>query len=698
MRTHRHHASVAILALLLILAGAAALRLWRIDTLPPGFHFDESFEGLEAWRILTEPAYKPIFLTGNFGVAPLNSYANAVMFWLFGLFGGEAGPTAMRTTAAVFGVLAVLAVYALAGEMRGLEPGLSLAYPLLAAAVLAVMRWHIHFSRIGIEPIIVPLVWATATWLLLRGWRTGSGWSFAGCGAATAASMYTYQGAWVIPFLMAVNALLLLLFTRAQKNRNMSGESTTKNGAIHFDTSQPPERVSADASLRRHVQGLTLAALVAVVLVAPLAWFLLRHPDLLLLRPSQIAVTGKEAASAGFWQNTWATLRMFWPFGATGDLDPRRNLPGAPALSLWLAAPFFVGVGMAVWRTLHGRPAHAILLVGLAGLLLPGALSDNAPHFHRVVGAVAPVALLVALPLDWLWHRSLLILRFVVVILLAAAAFSSARDYFVRWAALPDLYYAFDAGLWDLGRWIAEQPPETSIYLTPRSTDHPTLAFAWREGVDSRPAPVSFDGRYVFPLSAAPAPTAEKYAVIEHEDFRTRLLLPEILPAAAVEREFLDAAGQVYARVYTRPAGAGSAASPTHPIDIALGDGIRLVGYDAIPEAPKAGEGMFLRLYWEVDARPTADWTVFTHLLGPPRPDGSVLWAGYDSQPGAASLPTSRWQPGWRIIDEYPLDLPADLSPGAHALELGLYQSSGERLPATGTGVTIGSLPVQETP
>ena len=123
-----------------------------------------------------------------------------------------------------------------------------------------------------------------------------------------------------------------------------------------------------------------------------------------------------------------------------------------------------------------------------------------------------------------------------------------------------------------------------------------------------------------------------------------------------------------------------------------------LVGYDAIPEAPKAGEGMFLRLYWEGDARPTADWTVFTHLLGPPRLDGSVLWAGYDSQPGAGSLPTSRWQPGWRIIDEYPLELPADLSPGVYALEIGLYQTSGDHLPATGTGVTIGSLPVQETP
>ena len=202
MRTFRRPAATT-LALLLILAGAAALRLWRIDTLPPGFHFDESFEGLEAWRILTDPTYRPVFLTGNFGVPPLNAYANAVMFGLFQLFGGEAGPTAMRVTAAVFGVLGVAAVFALGNEMRHYDPRLSPAYPLLAAAVLALMRWHLHFSRMGIEPILVPLEWAAATWLLLRGWRTGSWLSFAACGVVLAACMYTYQGAWVIPVLVA---------------------------------------------------------------------------------------------------------------------------------------------------------------------------------------------------------------------------------------------------------------------------------------------------------------------------------------------------------------------------------------------------------------------------------------------------------------------------------------------------------------
>ena len=152
---------------LAIVVLAAVFRLWQIDSLPPGFHFDESFEGLEAWRILTDPTYRPVFLTGNFGVGPVNAYANALMFGLFTLFGGEAGSTAMRTTAALFGVLGVVATWADAVELRRLEQTrMSDAFPLFDAALLATMRWHVHFSRMGIEPVIVTLETAAALWLL----------------------------------------------------------------------------------------------------------------------------------------------------------------------------------------------------------------------------------------------------------------------------------------------------------------------------------------------------------------------------------------------------------------------------------------------------------------------------------------------------------------------------------------------------
>lgn len=689
--THRQ-TSLALFSLGAVLLLALALRLWQIDSLPPGFHFDESFEGLEAWRILTDAAYRPVFLTGNFGVAPLNAYANALTFALFQGFGAAPGPTAMRVTAAVLGVLGVLAVYLLGRELRRLDSQrLTGAFPLLAALALATLRWHIHFSRIGIEPIFVPLLWAAATALLLRGWRTGGWGAFALCGALLAATLYSYQGAWIIPLLMVPVTAHLWLHARRL------------------------------AGVRRRLAGSLLAAGVALLLVLPLAFFFAGNLDLLVLRPAQIAVTGAGAAqTATPWENALHSALMFVPLGQTGDIDPRRNLPGEAALNWWQFLPFAAGFLLALWRLRN--PAYTVILVGLVGLLLPGVYSEYAPHFHRILGAAAPTALLIALGLDavlrWAFpiggvpaaesparpftrspaHPSAArawLAAALVAGLLLGGAISAGRDYFVRWAALPDLFYAFDAGLWQLGQELARQPAGEPLYLTPRPVDHPTLAFALATQADSPAPPASFDGRHIFPLTAGANPQPEHYFVIEHEDFRTPLLLPAVLPAAAISSTIADAAGQRYATQYVRPAGAAAQRPPQHWLaqsDSAIGDGIRLLGYDVQPVPLRAGEILYLQLHWLVDQTPVGDWVVFTHLLRSDGGGGYVQVAGQDGRPGGGSLPTGRWQAGWRILDEYQIALPGDLPPGVYTLAAGLYQPGGAgaqaRLPAPGPQAT----------
>lgn len=664
---------LALPALIVIVLIAFALRLWRIDSLPPGFHFDESFEGLEAWRILTDPSYRPIFLTGNFGVTPLNAYANAVTFALFQLFGGEAGPTAMRTTAAIFGVLGVLAVFALATELRRLDPRrLTAAFPLLAAAILATLRWHIHFSRMGIEPIFVPLLWAAATWLLLRGWRLHSWVSFAACGFLLALAMYAYQGAWIVPLL-------------------------TLPVVGHLWLVQP--------SVPR-LRGALLAAAVALLLISPLAWFFANNPDLLLLRPTQIAVTGDQSvAAASPLQNALASVLMFLPAGRTGDLDPRRNLPGEAALNWWQFAPFAVGVGVAVWRLRN--PAYSTILVGLVGLLLLGVFSEYAPHFHRILGASAPAALLCGLGLDTLLQLglqqsqrtgrqwSVLVAGGLAIAIVFGGAVVAARDYFVRWAALPDLFYAFDTGLWQIGQEIAQQPSSAVSYLTPRPADHPTLAFALATGSEQRSAPISFDGRQVFPFTAGPNPQVDNYIVIEHEDFRTPLLLPEVLPQATIVETINQPDGSVYANVYARPVGAVPGRPPQHAVNAALDDAISLAGYDVQPPSLHPGEILYLQLHWLVNSAMADDWTVFTHLLRRDDSGSFVQVAGSDSRPGGGSLPTWRWQPGWRVLDEYQIALPGDLPPGSYSLAAGLYREDGARLPAEGPGILLGDVVIE---
>lgn len=666
------------LSLAAILVAAALLRFWQIDTVPPGFHFDESFEGLEAWRIATDPGYRPIFLTGNFGVVPLNAYANAVSFALVQWFGGEVGPTAMRVTAALFGVLGVLAVFGLATEVRHQDRRLTPAFPLLAAAALATMRWHLHFSRMGIEPILVPLLWAASTWLLLRGWRTGAAWSFASCGVLLAATMYAYQGGWIVP-LLVLPVVAHLWFYRP-------GEP-------------------ASALRRRPLGGLLLAATVALLLVLPLAWFLWQQPALALLRPSQIAVVEPHAAQAGgdVWRNARASLLMFVPIGGTGDLDPRRNLPGEAALNWWQFLPFLVGVVVAFGRLRN--PAYSLLLIGLAGMLLPGVITEYAPHFHRILGAAAPTALLMALGLDLLVQAGTRVRGVAVdwrnwgawtaLALLVCGGISAANTYFVRWAALPDLFYAFDVGLWEIGQRIAAQPTDEPIYLTPRAADHPTLAFAWETRPGSHGPPISFDGRQVFPVVEGANVVPETYIVIEDEDFRTRLLMPEVLPAAEVVQTVKDTAGQVYASHYVRPVGEVPLRPPQHPVAAAVGDGIRLAGYDVQPATLRPGEMLYLQLHWLVDQTPAEDWTVFTHLL---QQDGAGNWvqvAGHDGPPGGGSLPTVRWRPGWRVLDEHQLALPAPLAPGIYRLAVGLYTPEGRRLPEANSGIVLGEVVVE---
>ncbi len=369
-------------------------------------------------------------------------------------------------------------------------------------------------------------------------------------------------------------------------------------------------------------------------------------------------------------------------------------------MDLWLALPFWAGLLMALRRL--RTPTYWIPLLGLAGMLAVGVISEYAPHFHRVLGAAAPVALLCALALDWLWElrparaaRAAWAGPAVVCALLLLSSLTTARDYFVRWAALPDLYYAFDQGLWDVGRWVADQPPAQPVYLSPRPADHATLAFAWE--TRSRPAPTSFDARAIFPVTDGPNAQPESYAIINQEDFRGPLLLPELLPQAVITRTFTDFAGQPYATIHARASGQVSARPPQVRVSAPLGDGIALLGYDVQPAMPRAGDLIYLQLHWLVDAPPTRDWTVFTHLIAPAA-SGAGQVAGKDAPPGNGSLVTTRWQAGWRVLDEYQIQLPTDLPTGEYTLATGLYTADGAHLPLGANAVTLGSIFIEGAP
>jgi hypothetical protein len=84
--------------------------------------------------------------------------------------------------------------------------------PLLAAAALATMRWHIHFSRVGIEPVLVPLFLTLILWALWRARRTNSPAAWLALGVVVGLTPYTYPAGRLLPVVAAVLAAWNLLF------------------------------------------------------------------------------------------------------------------------------------------------------------------------------------------------------------------------------------------------------------------------------------------------------------------------------------------------------------------------------------------------------------------------------------------------------------------------------------------------------
>ncbi len=120
------------------------------------------------------------------------------------------------------------------------------------------------------------------------------------------------------------------------------------------------------------------------------------------------------------------------------------------------------------------------------------------------------------------------------------------------------------------------------------------------------------------------------------------------------------------------------------PLDVTFGDLVRLRGF-ALQGPDDGSRAMTLLLYWEPIRASETEYTVFVHLVGPPRPDtGSPLWDQDDHLPQYGASGTLTWTAGDLLRDPYHLlDDPAvTLFPAEYTIEVGFYDpATNDRLP-----------------
>jgi hypothetical protein len=113
-----------------------------------------------------------------------------------------------------------------------------------------------------------------------------------------------------------------------------------------------------------------------------------------------------------------------------------------------------------------------------------------------------------------------------------------------------------------------------------------------------------------------------------------------------------------------------------HPLQAVWGGKIRLLGYN-IESGFRPGDNIHLALFWQCLEPMGENYTVFIHLG-----DGAQkIWGQKDNQPVDNFYPTTKWETGQIIRDQYDLTLSPQAPSGQYQLEVGMYLAeTGERL------------------
>ena len=622
-RTHAPRPLGVALALSAALALAVFFRVYQIDRIPPpSLQVDEAFYGVDAIHVMQ--GQHAIFFEANYGREPLFIYLAAGWMSLFGV-----SPVTLRLLSGAIGTATVLATFWLGREVfwdeRGPADGVGLAAAALSAFLFVNVAYGRSAQRIILFPLFVTLVMAA----LARCLRTRQARDVVLTGILVGVSLYTYSAIRVLPLAVALAFVMWWVLER-------------------------------DARFLAHG---ALAALVALVVFAPLGFYFVTHPDSFLFRAADTMTTERLDV------NLVQVMRLF---AVRGDKDMAINLPKRPLLDSVQLALGLIGLGLGWIR--RPRRAWALTLLVFAVMLVPPLISAG-PAFGRTWGSIPPLLLLagagLATPLEWAWRRTgadgsrrklaAAGLTLIASIALIYSVWLTYRDYFLVYGRLGELSLVFQQDLTAMGNLIRTLPADERILVSPFHVMPATLTFALH-GDD--PRITLYDGRACVVLPDTRVRGASYLVILEDHNSLPALLRYAPGGRATDTHQFM---------LYQVPAGTTMQPVPQQPIRARWAEPIELLGYDV--GQPTSG-ALPMVLYWQALDPIEEPYTAFVHLVKTGPGDSTPkLAAQHDAPPCDASYPTQAWRAGDIVEQHLSIRLAPDPAPGDYALRVGLYHT-----------------------
>ena len=592
---------------------AAVFRIAMLQDVPPGLSQDEVLNA-DIVSFIRQGRHAFFFREG-FGHEPLYHYWSVPFQVLLG-----DNFLSIRLPALFLGLLLVAAL------LRWGRRDFGRITAVTAALLMAVSWWPIIFSRVGLRPIMEPLLLVGMAWFWWK--RPVIAGLFLGL------SLYTYTGARVV-FLIPV------LYGLAQLT-----------GA--------PDRAARWRAAR--ISAVILA--VSLLVFLPMQLTLWADPTLQ-QRVGQLAGP-LDALRQGDWRPVWqSTLLTLGVFSFTGDPRWTYTWPGRPLFDWVTAVFFYAGFVLALYRI--RQPRYTLLLAWLAVTLLPSALTPQAPSTIRIVGAMPVVYILPGLAVAALAQklsgypiarrRLSAIVAGVLLVLIGLTAGRTIQYGFIRWPqAVETRLNHYQTAFLDMARYWQANPAGRLVIADPFFEPIDAASFrrnlGYENGARWVQAGPEAAGALVFPQGGGE---------------NGRLYVPEYAPV----NPLLFKIGAVPARPLYRSPGRPSFAVydlplqpeiPLLPRPVTFAGKISLMGYEILPDAPQ--EVIPLVTYWRVEGTLPVNLKSFVHVTT----EGGELLAQFDGLDAAPA----RLAPGDIFIQYHPVPRPADL-PEDYLLQLGLY-------------------------
>jgi 4-amino-4-deoxy-L-arabinose transferase-like glycosyltransferase len=428
-------------SLIAILIIAAFMRLHRLNEIPFGLWYDEADNGLSALAILRQSEYLPVFVKST-NLPAHFLYLIALSFQTFGV-----SVLAIRRVSVAFGLATVLASFFLGSELFNRRLGLVLAF------FLAVSRWDVNWSRIGMHGVSVPFFEILSAVLSLWALRKQNLVLYTLAGLSLGLGLCFYTPLYF--FLVVMGVFLLFLWLR-------------KHDLFHSTW-----------------RGFLFLALGAVVVSVPISQFALHQPDSFSDRLSVTSIfTGKSTQEA--WNAIARTTREhFLMFNYHGDNNGRHNLPGEPMLDPISGAFMVLGAALSLWRI--RQPGSFLFIIWLLIMLLPGILSLDfeSPQSLRAIGSLPPAYLLAVVPIHALWQEweqssgKYPIGYFILplFVFLGAAGYNNYHVYFDLQSRNSASWNSFSTPQTIAAKEITKLGTQTDVYLGVFYYNSPTIKF-----------------------------------------------------------------------------------------------------------------------------------------------------------------------------------------------------------------------------